>query len=99
MVWKDAQSTGGPGWEAAEDIKDATIADICIVHTVGYVLNFTKERIVVTDTIQIDGDSGGSVHLIPIEMVQEIQWLTSKEENNVQPNGNDHIRTQYGGTS
>ena len=99
VKWKDAQSTGGPGWEIAEDIKDAAIADICIVHTVGYVLNYTDERIVVTDTIQSDGDSGGAVHLIPMEMVQEIQWLTPKEDTNVQSNNRNKLGTQNGGTS
>ena len=97
VIWKDAQSTGGPGWEDAEDIKEAATADICIVNTVGYILNFADDRIAVTATIQHDGHSGGSVHLIPIEMVQEIHLL--KEDDNVQSCSGNQIGTPNGGAS
>ena len=96
--WKDAQSTGGPGWEDAEDIQEAASAEICIVNTVGYVINFTEDRIVLTDTIQHDGQAGGAVHLIPIEMVQEIHCL--KEDSlDVQSHNNDQLGTHNGGTT
>ena len=97
VKWKDAQSTGGPGWEDAEDIKEAASAEICIVNTIGYVINFTEDRIVLTDTIQHDGQAGGAVHLIPIEMVQEIHYL--KEDSDVQTHNNDQFGAHNGGAS
>jgi hypothetical protein len=97
VIWKDAQSTGGPGWEEAEEVQEAALANIPIVHTVGYILNFTDDRIALTDTIQTDGHSGGAVHLIPIEMVQEIHWL--KESEDVETHSTNQLGAQHGGAS
>ena len=99
VVWKDAQTTGGPGWEDAEDIQEAALAEACIVHSVGYLLSHSVDSIAICDTIQSDGQAGGNVHLIPNEMIQQIYLLNSKEEDNVRPYNYSKFGTQHGDSS
>lgn len=89
VIWGDAESTGGPGWEEAESIYEAATAAICIVHSVGYILNYTDDRIVLCDTIQQDGSSGGSVHLIPKDMIKSVQLLSIEGILNVAAHDHD----------
>ena len=76
VVWVDAQTSGGSGWQDAEDMVEAMRAPAPLVHTVGFLMHSDEERIAVCDTIQEDGTAGGYVHLIPNGMLKELVALT-----------------------
>ena len=75
VKWVDAQTSGGTGWQEAEDMVEAMHAPAPYVHTVGYLMHANEERIAVCDTIQDDGTAGGYVHLIPNGMLIELTLL------------------------
>ena len=76
MVWVDAQTSGGSGWQEAEDMVEAMTAPAPLVHTVGFLMHSDEERIAICDTIQEDGMAGGYVHLIPNGMLKELVALS-----------------------
>ena len=75
VKWVDAQTSGGSGWQDADDMMEAAKAPAPFVHTVGYLMHTDDQRIAVCDTIQEDGTAGGYVHLIPHGMVIELNTL------------------------
>ena len=76
VKWVDAQTTGGSGWQDAEDMVEAMYSPAPFVYTVGYLMHRDEQRIAICDTIQGDGMAGGYVHLIPNGMIVDTEWLT-----------------------
>ena len=75
IKWIDAQTSGGSGWQDAEDMMAAAEGPAPYVHTVGYVMHMDDTRVAVCDCIQEDGAAGGYVHLIPHGMIIELNVL------------------------
>jgi hypothetical protein len=80
--WIDAVTSGGSEWQTFEDIQEAVDNGPAKVRTVGMLLKRSSDYIAVCDTLQSDeqGDSGGSVHVIPIGMVESVKvmvWPTT----------------------
>ena len=99
VIWQDAETNGGPECVEAEDIHQSAFSDICIIHSVGYILSNTKVSISLCDTIQVDGTAGGAVHTIPKGMVQEVHILGLFEEestNDLRPHDGNKVRTSHG---
>lgn len=80
VIWVDAQTSGGTGWQDAVDMVEAMKAPAPLVHTVGFLMHEDENRIAVCDTIQADGTAGGYVHLIPTGMLMELTLLNTGEE-------------------
>lgn len=76
VKWVDAQTTGGSGWQDADDMVEAMYSPAPFVYTVGYLMHRDDQRIAICDTIQEDGMAGGYVHLIPNGMIVETEWLS-----------------------
>ena len=77
--WCDAVCSGGPGWQTFEEISEAITNGPSLVRTVGMLLKRTDHYIAICDTLQADGDSGGSVHVIPVGMIRSIRVLKCPE--------------------
>tara|TARA_R110002012_G_scaffold193907_1_gene361710 strand:- start:835 stop:1122 length:288 start_codon:yes stop_codon:yes gene_type:complete len=67
--WYDAVCSGGSDWQSFEEIEEAINNGPSKVRTVGMVLKQTEEYIAICDTIILDGESGGYVHVIPSGMI------------------------------
>ena len=73
--WVDAVCSGGSDWQSFEDIEEAVSNGPSKVRTVGMLLKETEEFIALCDTIIMDGDSGGYVHVIPKGMILTLKVL------------------------
>ena len=80
VIWVDAQTSGGAGWQDAADMVEAMKAPAPLVHTVGFLMHEDEHRIAICDTIQADGTAGGYVHLIPTGMLVELTLLNAEGE-------------------
>lgn len=67
--WYDAVCSGGSHWQSFEEIEEAVTSGPSKVRTVGMVLKETEDYIAICDTLILDGDSGGYVHVIPSGMI------------------------------
>lgn len=75
--WWDAVCSGGSNWQSFDEIHEAVENGPTKIRTVGMLLRKTAGYIAVCDTLMLDGDSGGYVHVIPTGMVESIrimQW-------------------------
>tara|TARA_Y100001938_G_scaffold146385_1_gene225136 strand:+ start:1994 stop:2281 length:288 start_codon:yes stop_codon:yes gene_type:complete len=73
--WYDAVCSGGPHWQSFDDIEEAITNGPSKVRTVGMVLKQTDDYIAICDTIILDGESGGYVHVIPSGMIITLKVL------------------------
>ena len=74
IVWKDAESQGGPTWEDTEEMLDFARRPLNPVTTVGLLLHVDEEQIAVTDTVAMD--QMGGVTKIPRAWVIRFETLT-----------------------
>ena len=63
IVWKDAESQGGPTWEDRTEMLEFAQRPLTTVHTVGLLLHADDEQIAITDTK--GPEEMGSVTKIP----------------------------------
>ena len=76
--WLDAVCSGGSDWQTYEDIEEAVNNGPSKVRSVGMLLKRTDDFIAICDTLIIDGDSGGYVHVIPSGMILSLRILHEK---------------------
>lgn len=74
IVWKDAESQGGPTWEDADEMLDFARRPLTPVTTVGVLLHLDDEQIAITDTVTTD--QMGGVTKIPRAWVERFEILT-----------------------
>lgn len=75
VEWVDAVCSGGTHWQSWEEIEEAVNTGPSKVRTVGMLLKNTNEYVAVCDTLIVDGDSGGYVHIIPSGMIYNLKAL------------------------
>lgn len=75
LDWVDAVCSGGADWQTFEEIEEAVLKGPSKVRTVGMLLKQTEHYVAICDTIIMDGDSGGYVHVIPTGMIDSIKVL------------------------
>lgn len=75
--WLDAVCAGGSEWQDMEDITTAVANGPTLVRSVGVLLEDSDSHVAVIDTIILDGDAGGCVHVIPRGMVVEMHKVWS----------------------
>ena len=68
--WHDAVCTGGSEWQSFEEIDEAIQSGPSMVRSVGILLHEAEDYIAITDTIILDGNDGGYVHVIPKGMIK-----------------------------
>lgn len=73
VIWKDAESQGGPSWEDTDDMLEFARRPLTPVRTVGLLLHLDEEQIAVTDTIATD--QMGGVTKIPRAWVERFEFL------------------------
>ena len=73
VLWKDAESQGGPGWEDTEEMFEFARRPLITVHTVGILIHADEAQIAITDTIT--SDQMGGVTKIPRGWIEKIQYL------------------------
>ena len=69
VEWLDAVCTGGSEWQTFEDIEEAAEKGPSLVRSVGMLVKNAPDYVALTDTIIMDGDAGGYVHVIPKGMI------------------------------
>ena len=69
VEWLDAVCTGGSEWQSFEDIEEAAEKGPSLVRSVGMLVKNAPDYVALTDTIIMDGDCGGYVHVIPKGMI------------------------------
>ena len=74
VVWKDAESQGGPTWEDTDDMLEFARRPLSPVTTVGLLLHLDDEQIAITDTVALD--QTGGVTKIPRAWVERFELLT-----------------------
>ena len=74
VVWKDAESQGGPTWEDTDEMLDFARRPLSPVTTVGLLLHLDDEQIAITDTVAMD--QTGGVTKIPRAWVERFEVLT-----------------------
>ena len=74
VVWKDAESQGGPTWEDTDDMLEFARRPLTPVTTVGLLLHLDDEQIAITDTVAMD--QTGGVTKIPRAWVERFEVLT-----------------------
>jgi hypothetical protein len=70
--WLDAVCTGGSEWQTSEDIDDAVESGPSMVRSVGILLKQCPEYVALIDTMIMNGDAGGCVHVIPTGMILKV---------------------------
>lgn len=70
--WVDAVCTGGSEWQTTEDISEAVESGPSMVRTAGLLLENNDSYVAVIDTIILDGEAGGYVHVIPRGMIKRM---------------------------
>lgn len=83
VIWKDAESQGGPTWEDTEDMLEFARRPLSPVTTVGLLLHLDDEQIAITDTVALD--QTGGVTKIPRAWVERFEVLTPTESLPVMP--------------
>lgn len=73
--WIDAVCSGSSSWQTFEEIEEAVENGPSKVRTVGMLIKATPEYVALCDTLMLDGDSGGYVHIIPRGMIQSLRTL------------------------
>ncbi len=74
IVWKDAESQGGPTWEDRAEMMEFARRPLTTVHTVGLLLHADDEQIAITDTLTTD--QMGGVTKIPTGWIEKIEYLS-----------------------
>lgn len=74
VVWKDAESQGGPTWEDSDEMLEFARRPLGLVRTVGLLLHIDHEQIAVTDTVATD--QMGGVTKIPKAWIERFEYLT-----------------------
>lgn len=77
VLWVDAVCTGGSEWQTMEEVQEAVDKGPSLVRTCGYLVKDDPEYIAIVDTVILDGDACGYVHVIPRGMVKHITHLRS----------------------
>ncbi len=67
--WVDAVCTGGSEWQTIEEISEAVENGPSMVRSAGLLVESNDTFVALLDTIILDGDAGGYVHVIPRGMV------------------------------
>lgn len=75
LEWMDAVCCGGAHWQSFDDMEEAILNGPSKVRTVGMLLKQTENYVAICDTIIMDGDSGGYVHVIPTGMISSMRIL------------------------
>ena len=91
VVWKDAESQGGPTWEDTDDMLEFARRPLTPVTTVGLLLHLDDEQIAITDTVAMDQTGGGTK--IPRAWVQRFEILTPTESLPVLPEHRDETNS------
>lgn len=73
IVWKDAESQGGPTWEDRAEMMEFAQRPLTTVHTVGLLLHVDDEQVAITDTLTTD--QMGGVTKIPRGWIEKIEYL------------------------
>lgn len=76
--WLDAVCTGGTEWQSLEELTEALEAGPSLVRSVGMLVANEPTHIALLDTLILDGDACGYVHVIPRGMVQSISEVWSE---------------------
>lgn len=75
VLWIDAVCTGGSEWQTMEEMEEAVERGPSLVRTCGYLVKECDEYIALVDTIILDGDACGYVHVLPMGMIKHISRL------------------------
>lgn len=70
--WVDAVCTGGSEWQTTEEIAEAVANGPSMVRSCGMLIESNDSFVAIIDTIILDGDAGGYVHVIPRGMVVRV---------------------------
>ena len=73
--WVDAVCTGGSEWQTIEEIQDAVERGPSLVRSCGILLKDDPGYIALIDTLILDGDAGGYVHVIPRGMIVAVHSI------------------------
>ena len=76
--WIDAVCTGGSEWQTFEELEEAVEKGPSAVRTCAYLVKDCPEYIALVDTIIMDGDACGYVHVIPRGMIKHITYLDAR---------------------
>lgn len=95
IVWKDAESQGGPTWEDRAEMMEFARRPLTTVHTVGLLLHADDEQIAITDTLTTD--QMGGVTKIPTGWIEKIEYLSPSGEFNAAGTSNESARPTHGG--
>ncbi len=79
--WYDAVCTGGSEWQSLDDMQEALESGPSLVRSVGMLVADEPGHIALLDTLILDGDACGYVHVIPRGMVHDMVevWTESNE--------------------
>ena len=95
IVWKDAESQGGPTWEDRVEMLEFAQRPLTTVHTVGLLLHADDEQIAITDTLTTD--QMGGVTKIPRGWIERIEYLSPSGEFGAGSTPSDESCTSHGG--
>lgn len=70
--WVDAVCTGGADWQTLDEVQEALKGGPSLVRSVGMLVANEASHIALLDTLILDGDAAGYVHVIPRGMVVNI---------------------------
>lgn len=95
IVWKDAESQGGPTWEDRAEMMEFAQRPLTTVHTVGLLLHADDEQIAITDTLTTD--QMGGVTKIPTGWIEKIEYLSPSGEFGASGHPQEETRSSHGG--
>ena len=77
--WYDAVCTGGTEWQDLNDMVEALETGPSLVRSVGMLVCDEDTNIALIDTLILDGDACGYVHVIPRGMVHSMTEVWSEQ--------------------
>ncbi len=80
VEWYDAVCTGGSEWQDIDEMQEAVDLGPSLVRTVGMLVADTDTYIALIDTLILDGDACGYVHVIPRGMISVMREVWRDNE-------------------
>ena len=75
LDWWDAVCTGSAAWQHLDDVQEALDTGPSLVRTVGMLVADEPTHVALMDTVILDGDACGYVHVIPRGMIARMQRI------------------------
>ena len=76
VEWYDAVCVGGSEWQGFDDVVEALSKGPSLIRSVGFLVENNSTFLALVDTMAVDGDVTGYVHIIPKGMVFKLYNLT-----------------------